>query len=473
LTLVSTLVLVIILAIFGGGVYVLLERNLRSNLDHDLQIRSAQVISVMRLPGEGGFVFRGLGFGRPDIFIQIIDESGDVLARSEALGDVRIPVGAVAAHIASSGTGVHFGDVAIQETALRVRTAALHDQFGHPAGALMVAVPLDNLERTLERLRQILLLAGVGGVALAAALSWRSARTALRPVEEIAAAAHEIGVTADLSRRVPPGSADELRRLSESFNTMLGRLEAAQQALSRSLDIQRRFVDDASHELRTPLTIMRGNLEVVARNPDMAPTERADALRDSIEEAERMTRLVDDLLALARVDAGMPLPDDAVALAPLVREVADGTHPAAGERIVSVTIGSPEATVRGSAGLLRRVLENLTDNAIKYTGGRGAVSISLVEERDQAVMTVADDGIGMTPEELAHAFDRFWRSDSSRERPGSGLGLSIAKTAVEAHGGTIEATSEPDAGTTFTVRLPLASKPPSEPADHGVILASR
>jgi len=269
-------------------------------------------------------------------------------------------------------------------------------------------------------------------------------------------------VTGDLSRRVPAGGSDELGQLAEAFNTMLVRLESAQQALSRSLDTQRRFVDDASHELRTPLTIMRGNLEVIARNPDMPPSDRSAALRDSIEEAERMTHLVDDLLALARVDAGMPLPDLEVALAPLVREVVDETIVAAGERIVSVTIGSPDAAVRGSGGLLRRLLGNLADNAIKYTAERGSVSISLVDEGDHAVITVADDGVGMTPDELAHAFDRFWRSDRSRERPGSGLGLAIAKAVVEAHGGTIEAASQPDEGTTFTIRLPHAPRAADE-----------
>jgi two-component system sensor histidine kinase BaeS len=194
----------------------------------------------------------------------------------------------------------------------------------------------------------------------------------------------------------------------------------------------------------------------------MSPADRAAALRDSIEEAERMTRLVDDLLALARVDAGMPLPDLQVALAPLVREVADQTITSAGERIVSVTIGSPEATVRGSDGLLRRLLTNLADNSVKYTAERGSISISLVDEGDDVVITVADDGVGMAPDELAHAFDRFWRSDRSRERPGSGLGLAIAKAVAEAHDGAIDAASEPDAGTTFTIRLPRAARPADE-----------
>jgi signal transduction histidine kinase len=151
----------------------------------------------------------------------------------------------------------------------------------------------------------------------------------------------------------------------------------------------------------------------------------------------------------------MAMPDQDVALATLVREVADETRGVAGERIVSVTIPSERTRTRGSEGLLRRVIENLTDNAVKYTRADGSISISLVEEEGSAILTVADDGGGMSAEELAHAFDRFWRSDASRERPGSGLGLAIAKAVVEAHHGSITAASDPGMGTTFTVRLPL------------------
>lgn len=459
LMLISTVVLTVVISIFGAGVYVLLERNLRSRIDSGLVQRAAEVGRAMRV-SPGHAAINTFGFSKPNTYIEIVDVDGTVAARSDALGDVVLPVDTQDVIAVAQGKRAPFTrDVEADGVALRVYAKPLVDTLGQPVGTVLVAARLDDLEETLSRLRKILLLAGIAGIALSAGLSWRSARTALRPVEDIAATAQQIGMTGDLSRRVPAGGPDELGKLAETFNTMLGRLEAAQQALSRSLETQRRFVDDASHELRTPLTIMRGNLEVVARNPRMPEEERAAALRDSIEEAERMTRLVDDLLALARVDAGMPLTDEEVALAPLVRVVADETLRAAGERIVSVTIGSPDATVHGSESLLRRLLENLADNAVKYTSARGSISISLVDEGDNAVITVADDGVGMTPEEVAHAFDRFWRSDRSRERPGSGLGLAIARAVATAHGGSIEVSSEPDAGTTFTIRIPRARTP--------------
>lgn len=460
LTLLSTAVLTAVLTIFGAGVYVLLERNLRARVDAGLELRAGEVVRAMRVSRKVTVV-SSLGFSRPNTYVQIVGLDGDVLARSEALGDEHLPVDRQVIALAHGRRAPFLRDARIGSTPLRVHAAPLVDQFGAARGAVLLATPLDDIEETLRRLRAVMLVAGLGGVGIAWALAWRSARTALRPVEEIAAVAHEIGATADLTRRVAAGGPDELGRLASAFNAMLDRLEAAQRALSRSLEAQRRFVDDASHELRTPLTIMRGNLELVARTPAMPAAEREAALRDSVEEAERMSRLVDDLLALARADAGIPLPDDEVALAPLVAGVVERTRAIAGDRLVSATIVADDAVVRGSPELIRRLVENLTHNAVKYTRDAGAVSVSLVEEGARAVITVADDGVGMTSEELAHAFDRFWRSDRSREEPGSGLGLAIAKMVAEAHGGAIDAASQPGAGSTFTVRLPLVPRPPA------------
>jgi two-component system, OmpR family, sensor kinase len=458
LTLITTVVLTVVLAVFGAGVYVLLDRNLRSRLDSTLEQRTNSIAGAMRVSPDVA-VIRGLGFTPPNIYIQVVDIGGGIVARSEALGpeELRRPRRVLALG-GGSGDGSITYDETVRGVKLRVRASTLTDQFGAPVGIVQIATPLTDVEDTLARLRGLLALSGLAGIALAAGLGWSAARTALRPVEEIGSTAHEIGATGDLSRRVASGRTDELGRLSEAFNTMLDRLQAAQAALSKTLETQRRFVDDASHELRTPLTIMRGNLELVARQPGMAGADRDAALRDAIEESERMSRLVDDLLALARVDAGMAMPDEIVDVASLVRDVGDSARASAGGRTVSVIIGAEDARVRGSEPLLRRLLENLTDNAIKYTAGDGTVSLSLVTDVSTVVVTVGDDGIGMAPTELAHSFDRFWRSDASRERPGSGLGLAIAKEVATAHGGSIEASSTPGEGTTFTVRLPASGE---------------
>ena len=468
LTLITTVVLAVVLAIFGAGVYVLLDHNLRSRVDATLTKRSGAIVRAMRVSPDVAVV-QGLGFVPPNLYIQVVGPNGDVVARSEALGQERLPVDTRVVEMAHGGQRAFTRDMSVKGIAFRVRSQTLFDQFGEPVGTVMIAASLQDVLDTLSRLRSLLLLAGLAGIALAAALGWRTARTALRPVEDIGATAVRIGETGDLSERVPSGRADELGRLGDAFNTMLDRLQGAQTALSRTLELQRRFVDDASHELRTPLTIMRGNLELVARDPNLAPEERTAALRDAIEESKRMTRLVDDLLALARVDAGVAIHPERVSLGTLIREVAGTTRARAGGRTVSVTPDTGDATVLGSQGLLRRLLENLTDNAIKYTGPDGAISLSLGREGSDVLARVTDDGIGMSANELARAFERFWRSDASRERPGSGLGLAIARAIADAHGGTIEAVSRPGAGTTFTLRLPAApadgtEAPPVVPA---------
>jgi signal transduction histidine kinase len=453
LTLITTIVVGMVLAIFGAGVYVLLDRNLRGRVDQRIEQRAADVARALRF-GAVGVPFADFGFDRPDTYIQVVSLDRQIVRRSEALGDAALPTSSTVMAIARGKHAPATYDAAVGGTPLRIRAYPLVNEFDQPAGAVLIAARLDDVVDTLRRLRVLMLLAGLAGIALAAALGWRSARTALRPVEEIGATAHQIGATGDLSRRVASGRPDELGRLAGAFNTMLDRLEAAQAALSRTVETQRRFVDDASHELRTPLTIMRGNLELVARDPDMPEQDRVTALSDAIDEAERMSRLVDDLLALARVDAGMAMPDADIDLGSLVTEVAHGARAAAGDRKLTVDTISQPVTVRGSEPLIRRLLENLTDNAIKYTRPNGTIRIALASENGNARLSVADDGLGMAEQERLHAFDRFWRSDASREQPGAGLGLAIAKAVAEAHGGTIEVASEPGAGTTFTIELP-------------------
>ena len=464
LTLITTVVLTVVLAIFGAGIYVLMDRNLRSRVDETLARRTGAIVHAVRVSPDVAMV-QGLGFVPPNLYIQVVGPSGEIVAKSEALGPQKLPVSAQVIALSHGGKPAVTQDVTVHGIALRVRSQTLTDQFGEPVGTVMIAASLQDVIDTLARLRSLMLLAGLAGIALAAALGWRSARTALRPVEDIGAAAVRIGETGDLSERVPGGRPDELGKLGDAFNTMLDRLQSAQAALSRTVETQRRFVDDASHELRTPLTIMRGNLELVSRDPKMAPAERVAALRDAIAESERMTQLVDDLLALARVDAGVSIQAERVALAPLVREVSETTRTTNTDRTVVTDIAAPDAAVRGSEGLLRRLLENLTDNAMKYTSPGGTLTVGLTMDGGDAVLSIADDGIGMSEQEQTHAFDRFWRSDASRERPGSGLGLAIAKAVTDAHGGTIEVNSRPGAGTTFTIRIPTAPPEiPPEPA---------
>lgn len=465
LTLVSTLVLTIVLTSFGAGVYLTLNKALHDNLDQTLTRYTEEIISFY--PGIEAFR------SRVDYVAQIVSP-GDVRRSIWPPGEALLPTNDRILAVAEGREPAYYADITVARVPLRLRVTPLQNN-GVIVAALMVATPRANIAETLNRLRLLLIWAGVIGVGLAAILSWQAAKTALRPVEEVADAATAIGETRDLSRRVDPGGEDELGKLTKAFNGMLDRLESAQTELERTLEGQRRFLADASHEMRTPLTTMRGNLEVIKASPDISADDLKAALTDSIDEAERMSSLVADLLALARADARAQPREERVVLAEVVREAVAGAQTAdtaAGGDGPHVTVDVEDSlVVTGSSEGLRRVVTNLVENAMKYTPGDGRVEVSVHREDSWAVLRVADTGIGMTTEEVAHAFDRFWRSDRSRAERGSGLGLAIVKAIVEEHGGAIVAESAPGRGTVMWVRLPAendvvaAALPPEAPQD--------
>lgn len=266
--------------------------------------------------------------------------------------------------------------------------------------------------------------------------------------------AESIGSFGDLSGRVtPPPTQDEVGRLAVTFNDMLSRLQASDVQLRETLETQRRFVADASHELRTPLTTIRGNSGMLRSVAEMTPEDREEAMDEIHQEAERMSRLVGQLLVLARADAGLVLRREPVELAPLTREAATQVSRLAPGRWIGVEEISP-VTVMGDSDALRQVLLILLDNAIKYTPTDGTITVRLREQRDEARVTVSDTGIGIEPEHLPHVFERFYRADPARTAGGTGLGLSIAQWIAGQHGGRIEAESSPGRGSVFTVHLP-------------------
>ena len=265
--------------------------------------------------------------------------------------------------------------------------------------------------------------------------------------------ARAIGHSADFSRRLEePGEHDELGRLALTFNEMLADLDHA-------FTTQRRFLADASHELRTPLAAIRTNVEALLRGADADPEERDASLRAIARETDRMGRLVADLLALARADAGQPLVQKPVELDALLIEVyqqqrrlADGLNLSLGEL--------EQVEIQGDPDRLKQLALNLVDNALRYTPPGGDVTLDVVREGDWAVLRVRDTGVGIPPLDLPHIFDRFYRVDRPRTRQagGTGLGLAIAKWVAEAHGGRIDVESVVDKGSTFSVFLP-ARKP--------------
>ena len=306
-------------------------------------------------------------------------------------------------------------------------------------------------------LRRVLVMLAVGlplAVAAAVGGGFVLVRRALLPVERIAHKAEEISQH-NLSERLPVvRSGDEIERLSASLNHMISRLEDA-------LRSSKQFVADASHELRTPLTVMRGELEGLAQDGSLH-RETRETLGSVLEEVDRLAKIVENLLALSRLDAGEP-PAEWVSfdLAELAATTAEQMSLLAEDKQLRVSFRS-EGTVRvqGDRARLKQVVVNLLDNAIKYTPSGGQVSLNVRPEDGHAVLEVSDNGPGIPADALAHVFKRFYRVDGSRSREqgGAGLGLSIVKSICTAHGALVEVRSTPGEGSTFRIRQPLATE---------------
>jgi signal transduction histidine kinase len=294
----------------------------------------------------------------------------------------------------------------------------------------------------------ILLLAIPLGLIIALLAGWWITRAALRPIDRMSRTVARIAESRDLSRRVHSvGPKDELGRLADTFDHMMDRLEQA-------FEQQKRFVADASHELRTPLTAIRGNADLMK----YAPAEERDLCIASIRrEAERMSRLVADLLLLAEADADQhTLHVQQVDLCDLMVDIHRSTELIAAGKVEVLLEPAEDVTVMGDSDRLKQLLLNLVDNAVKFTPPGGCVTLSLYAEPDSARIEVADTGVGIPPEERDAIFHRFYRVEESRSTRGSGLGLAICAWVVAAHGGSIDLESEPGRGTRFIIRLPAA-----------------
>lgn len=315
-------------------------------------------------------------------------------------------------------------------------------------GAVIVAQSTEFIEQRIDELQAVLFVALIVTLLVAAIVGWFVTRRALRPIRRLAETTDRIGSTGDLSQRLPQVKhRDEVGVLTRSFNGMLDRLQDSQARLARSLDAQQRFVADASHELRSPLTTIRNNAGFLVDRPDAAAADRAEAISDIAAEAERMSVLVDDLLALARSDAGVVVGSEPVDLVEVVEAVLHHMRPE------SATVDTPlRAPVRGDRQALHRMVRILVDNAI--THGGGIVDIGIAPAGGGWRLSVADRGPGFPPEDLVRVFDRFYRADPARAAAGSGLGMAIARGIADAHRATMIAANRPGGGAVIEVELP-------------------
>lgn len=466
LTLWYSVILAVTLTAFGILLYVILANGWLYQAEQSLVAKGEEIarsmdVRTLHPTGELAVMLPKMDvFTSPGIFVQATDIYGAVVARSSNLGDQTLPVTRLTRDTIKSGRPS-------QET-IRVanRMILLYNRPMFPdtrgTGVIQVGLALAPLQTDLGRLRLLLIIVGGASLVTAGSLGSLLAARALRPINRITQTAQAIGTSQDMSRRVEySGPGDEVRQLASTFNEMLARLEAAQQRLTATLAAQRRFVADASHELRTPLTVIRTNAEVLRlAGPSIAPADRNQVIDDIIGEADRLGRLVSDLLTLARADSGLHLDKSPLDLAPILREVHRQAVVLGPDHHVSLEAADEETLpVQGHADSLKQLALILVDNAIKYTPAGGSVFMVARRDDGRITLSVTDSGMGIPRKDLPHIFDRFYRADPARGGSGgggSGLGLAIARWIVEEHGGEIKVESRPRQGTTFTVALPAA-----------------
>lgn len=324
---------------------------------------------------------------------------------------------------------------------------------GALTGLIMVGVPITTMQMTLNQLSQDLAMAVLlAFLVFALAISFLSRRV-LSPVQRVTQAAARISGE-DLTKRVPvPRSRDEVRELAVTVNGMLARLQ-------ESFETQRRFTADASHELRTPVTSIRGLAEYLMRRTDPTPAQ-LEPLKGIDREAERMAKLVNDLLDLARADAGFTVQRQPMNIIEVLEEVKAELGPASTPAQIVLDRGSPLLEVEGDAKRLKQVVLNLVQNALN--AGARTVTLHAVRAGKEVVLEVLDDGPGIPAEALPNIFERFFRVDGARRGSGSGLGLAIVRSIVQQHGGVVDVRSRVGEGTVFTVTLPALDPRATEP----------
>lgn len=423
-------------------VYGMVERSVHDLTDQLIENKELQMDRVT-IPASK--------FAAPEVFVQSRSLDGTVTSRTENLGERELPLEDNALSEVRSGaewTGI----VSIENSRLMVHSTLVTVQ-GRPVGILQVARSLAGPEDTARAIHGISLVGAGIAVIVAFGLGWALAGTALAPVDAMTTVARQIGSRRDFQHRlVHDGPEDEIGRLAGALNEMLASLSAAYSQADQALQAQQRLVADASHELRTPLTTIRGNLGLLQRTPPIADDDRKAVLNDIASETDRLIRLVNDLLALARTDAGSTLDLSPVSLRPFILELgrrAEATWPSH-----AVAVDSGDYLVLANRDALVQVVLILLDNAAKFTPHGGRISIWTSHRDDRVDIHIKDSGIGIAHDQLPHIFERFYRGDTVRSGTGAGLGLAIAESLMTGQNGTIAVESTPEMGTTFTLSLP-------------------
>ena len=450
-------VMAVVLAVTGLFVYVRLAGELSETVDRELDARLAGVVAIVRDDGDD------LGNPREDplqavdrgAFVQVLDSDGTVAGATEpelAAGALLAPERLKA--LAEGGTL----DVSVPELDEELRLAAARADDDGVAYTVIVGASLEQRDEALTDLGNVLLLGGPIALLLASLAGYGVAAGALRPVEHIRRRAADLFAAGEAGARLPVSPArDEIADLGITLNAMLARID-------RAFERERAFTADASHELRTPLSILKAEVDL-ALGGERSREELEAALRSASEETDRLTRLAEDLLVLARADDGrLPISSQAVDVGMLAERVAHRFAARAGGegRTVELEVADGRAGVRvvGDPLRLEQALSNLIDNALRY--GTGDVRVRVRRSGGDVELHVTDGGAGFAENLLDHAFDRFARADGGGSRGGTGLGLSIVAAIVRAHGGSVHAENRPAGGADVWIALPA-------PANDGLI----
>lgn len=475
LTLWYVLILGILLISFSSFLYLTLSKSLYRDVDNKLSSLAKLIASESASP------LSKFGFGNIDQvlensmnlkpvgkFIQVFDESGKIGGKSGNLKNLQLPISLNALKNASKGLVTFETNRSFENTPLRIITFPVVEN-NHVTKIVQIASSLEEVEEVLNTLFIILVITVPLALMVASLGGQFLAHKALKPVDHITQTARMI-TSQNLNQRIiPPRVQDEISRLIETFNEMISRLDQSFRQIKQ-------FSSDASHELKTPLTILKGEVEVMLRK-ERTPQEYQQILKSNLEEINRMSQIVEDLLILSKTDTGeIRLNKEDISLTGILNEVvAQMDRLAKTKRLhLSTSNHHQDIHIFGDALRIRELFINLIENGIKYTEEGGSIHIGLEKESELSVgnqsdwmkrekgqfakIIVADTGIGIAKENLGKIFDRFFRVDKarSREQGGSGLGLSICKWIVEAHQGEIKVESELGKGSSFTVILPLS-----------------
>jgi heavy metal sensor kinase len=439
--------------IVGLGTFVLLQlrSDLRQAVERDLRASSIQIARGYSYEGAEDFQdVSGTVLPQGTSAAQVLDPTGRViLAHGDPLPG---PLGPAHTRADALAGKQRMLDIHLRGQRYRALFSPVRRRGRQQV--LVVAQSLREVDEAVDRLLVLLLLAGPAALIATALGGWWLARKALLPVGRMTSKAEKIGIDRLDERITPPRTSDEIGHLAVTLNAMLDRLE-------RGVEEKRRLVADASHELRTPLAAMRAELDISLRGDDLTPAART-VLESTLEEAERMSRTVDNLLLLARVDEGrLELLTTRVDMLDASEAAADPLRSLAAAKNLTFAVEGEHYAAEADPHRLHQALTNFIENAIKYAEPGGTVGVSTWHDDHEVGVTVTDDGPGIPPGARAHIFDRFYRVDSARGRDGggSGLGLAICREIANAHGGRVWVESKEGAGSAFTIALPRGEEP--------------